>query len=305
MKTDIRQFGAYLDMERNLSFHTRRSYLADIDQFQQFIAGLSKVSGRVPTNRWDMVGHLDIRSFLAILHKSGMKKVTIARKLCAIRAFFNYLIRQGKLHSNPADLVQAPTAEKYVPRVLSVDEMFRLLEGAYSPDETGLRDRAMLELFYSSGLRLSELAGINIADLDFGQSLVKVQGKGSKERMVPVGRVALMSLRAYIDKKLEKVSKGKAGLEEALFTGRSGSRLNVRTISRVLQKYVSKSGLDRRVSPHTLRHSFATHLLDAGADLRAIQELLGHESLSTTQRYTSVSIGRLMEVYDRAHPKAK
>ncbi|MGD0274685.1 MAG: tyrosine recombinase XerC [Syntrophales bacterium] len=305
MKTDIRQFGAYLDMERNFSSHTRQSYLADIGQFQQFLAGLSKVSGRVPADRWDSIGHLDIRSFLAALHKSGMKKVTIARKLSAIRAFFNYLIRQGKLHSNPADLVQAPTAEKYVPRVLSVDEVFSLLEGTYPPDEMGLRDRAILELFYSSGVRLSELAGMNIEDLDFGQSLVRVRGKGNKERVVPVGRVALMSLRTYIDKKLEKAPEGKPGSQRALFTGRSGSRLNVRTISRILQKYVSKSGLDRRVSPHTLRHSFATHLLDAGADLRAIQELLGHESLSTTQKYTSVSISRLMEVYDKAHPKAK
>jgi integrase/recombinase XerC len=304
MDTVIQQFGSYLEMERNFSPNTKKAYLSDVEQFYHFLKDAGK-SGRIPVSGWEGVSHLDVRSFLAVLHRSGIKKVTIARKLSAIRTFYGYLIRQGKLKSNPATLVQAPAAEKYVPQVLSVDEMFRLLETAYRPDLAGFRDKAMLELFYSSGLRLSELAGMNIEDLDFGQCLVRVRGKGSKERIVPVGKVALASLRAFIDRRSIALEKKGGGTLRPLFTGCTGSRLNVRTISRILHKYVVKSGMDRKVSPHMLRHSFATHLLDAGADLRAIQELLGHESLSTTQKYTSVSIGKLMEVYDRAHPKAK
>jgi integrase/recombinase XerC len=202
-------------------------------------------------------------------------------------------------------MVQAPKAEQYLPTFLPVEEMFSLLDLKFADDAAGIRDRAMLELFYSSGMRVSELTGLNLGDIDFGQGLVKVRGKGKKERIVPVGEKALRSVQDYLVRRSEFLQK--QGLTEGappLFLSRNGTRILQRSVARIVDRYALQSGISKKVSPHTLRHSFATHLLDAGADLRAIQELLGHANLSTTQKYTSVSVAKLMEIYDKAHPKA-
>jgi integrase/recombinase XerC len=208
---------------------------------------------------------------------------------------------------NPAELIQLPRCEKYIPVVLSADEMLALLQVKFAEDAAGCRDRAMIELFYSAGIRLSELTGLNLEDVRLQEGLVKVRGKGRKERIVPFGKPALQALETYLQKRrglLRKRADGQGKNEEALFLSMRGKRMNPRGVARVVERVVRQSGIGRKISPHTLRHTFATHLLDAGADLRSIQEMLGHKSLSTTQKYTSVSVSRLMEIYDRAHPRA-
>jgi integrase/recombinase XerC len=203
-------------------------------------------------------------------------------------------------------MIQTPKAEKYMPTFLSVDEIFQLLDAQGGKSSLDLRSRAMLELFYSSGLRLSELAGLDVIDIDFNQELVKVRGKGKKERIVPVGRRALQAVKEYLEKTGELRRNMDVNIfKKPLFLNAQGKRITTRSIARIVNEAVSKSGIGRKISPHALRHSFATHLLNAGADLRSIQELLGHESLSTTQKYTAVNINRMMEVYDKAHPRAK
>jgi integrase/recombinase XerC len=214
------------------------------------------------------------------------------------------LLRTGKINSNPAEMVQTPKVEKYMPTFLSVDEVFQLLNAQGDNSVSGLRDHAMLELFYSSGLRLSELAGLNVTDFDFGQALVKLRGKGKKERIVPVGKQALQAIDDYIKKTAEVRKKYEDNIfKNPLFLNTRGERITPRSIARIVDAKMVKSGIGRKISPHALRHSFATHLLNAGADLRSIQEMLGHESLSTTQKYTAVNINRMMEVYDKAHPR--
>lgn len=303
MERAIEDFGNHLATERNLSPHTRRSYLADLGQFRAFLAenGLLPAGGSEP-EQLAAIDHMAVRSFLGSLVRRKARKVTIVRKIAALRTFFNYLIREGVVRVNPAEMVQAPRAESYLPAFLPVEEMFSLLGLAFPDDAGGARDRAMLELLYSSGLRVSELTGLDVGDLDVDQGLVKVRGKGRKERIVPVGGQALRSVRAYLAVRDDLKATGEGS---PLFVSGNGRRITGRSVARILDRCVLVSGISRKVSPHTLRHSFATHLLDAGADLRAIQEMLGHESLSTTQKYTSVSVARLMEIYDRAHPKAK
>jgi len=295
----IRAFGIHMEVERNLSYHTRRSYLSDLGQFSKFLL----------ENGVDRPRDIDqvlIRVFLASLYRGKMKKVTISRKVASLRAFFKFLLREGVIRYNPAQMVQAPKADKYLPSFLSIDEVFSLLKVKFEPGVSGLRDRAIIEFLYSSGVRVGELTGLNVADIDFSNSLVKVRGKGRKERIVPVGGPALSALRAYIDGRTE-TGKNKTGTyeESPLFLNRAGSRLTPRSVRRIIDKYITLSGIGKKISPHALRHTFATHLMDAGADLRVIQELLGHESLSTTQKYTSVSVTRLMEVYDKSHPRAR
>ncbi len=307
MEKAIEAFGAHLATERNLSPHTRRSYLADLGQFRAFLVenGLLPCGGS-EAEQLEAIDHMAVRSFLGSLYRRKVRKVTIVRKVAALRTFFNYLVRQGKVRVNPAEMVQAPKAEKYLPAFLPVEEMFALLDLTFPDDVGGVRDRAMLELFYSSGVRVSELTGLNLGDIDVQQGLVKVRGKGRKERIVPVGGQALRSLLGYLEKRGEWDRKEHAaGEDPPLFLSRSGSRITPRSVARMIDQYVLQSGINKKVSPHTLRHSFATHLLDAGADLRSIQEMLGHENLSTTQKYTSVTVAKLMEIYDRAHPKAK
>ena len=239
-----------------------------------------------------------LRRYLAQLHKKN-RKSTIARKLSAIRTFFRYLVREGLLAANPGDLVSTPRQEKYLPTTLSVDETFTLIDSINKPDRLSLRDRAILELLYSCGLRISELTGLDVGGVDFGQELVRVIGKGDKERIVPVGQHALNALRSYLEER------GVPGDQEPMFLNRLGGRLTPRSIHRHLKKHLLLAGLLKNATPHALRHSFATHLLDGGADLRAIQELLGHASLSTTQKYTQVSVDHLTSVYDKAHPRSK
>jgi len=307
MERAIEDFGNHLATERNLSPHTRRGYLADLGQFRAFLAenGLIPSGGSEP-EQLAAIDHVAVRSFLGSLVRRKARKVTIVRKIAALRTFFNYLIREGRVRVNPAEMVQAPRADHHLPAFLPVEEMHSLLGLSFPDDVAGLRDRAMLELFYSSGIRVSELTGLNLGDLDMQQGLVKVRGKGKKERIVPVGGQALRSLQQYLVKRSEWARKARAAEEDPpLFLSRSGSRITARSVARIIDRYVLQSGISKKVSPHTLRHSFATHLLDAGADLRAIQEMLGHESLSTTQKYTSVSVAKLMEIYDKAHPKAK
>jgi len=307
MEKAIEAFGMHLETERNLSPHTRRSYLADLGQFRAFLEenGLLPAGGSEP-EQLAAIDHMAVRSFLGSLYRRKVRKVTIVRKVAALRTFFNYMMREGRVRVNPAEMVQAPKAEKYLPAFLPVEEMFSLLNLAFPDDAAGSRDRAMLELFYSSGVRVSELTGLNLGDVDVQQGLVKVRGKGKKERIVPVGGKALRSVQDYLARRGEWARKSRAADGDApLFLSRNGTRIATRSVARILDRCALQSGINKKVSPHTLRHSFATHLLDAGADLRSIQEMLGHENLSTTQKYTSVTVAKLMEIYDRAHPKAK
>ena len=298
----IGEFDRHMKIERNLSDHTRDGYLTDLKQFQTFLE-TREISGgeeeAIP------IDPLVIRSFLASLYRGNCRKVTVSRKVAALRSFYRYLHREGKVSVNPAELVQLPRCEKYIPVVLSADEMLALLQVKFPEDAAGRRDRSMIELFYSAGIRLSELTGLDLGDIRCNEGLVKVKGKGRKERIVPVGRPALQALEAYLQKRPE-LRQGGADIdaETALFLSTRGKRMNPRGVARVVERVVRESGIGRRISPHALRHTFATHLLDAGADLRSIQEMLGHRSLSTTQKYTSVSVSRLMEIYDRSHPRA-
>lgn len=305
MEKAIRDFEVHMKVVRNLSPHTRRNYLADLRQFKKYLER-NNISAGEGTEGFVGIDHLVIRAFLGSLYRRKIKKVTISRKVATLKSFFKYLLREGRISNNPAEMVQAPQADKYLPVFLPVDEMFSLLDVKFKQDALGLRDRAMMELLYTSGVRVSELTGLNIDDIDFAQSQMLVRGKGKKERIVPVGTLALTAVNNYIERRGELTKKKvEDHIKKPLFVSRIGTRLTPRSVGRIIDKYVRMSGINRKISPHTLRHTFATHLMDAGADLRIIQELLGHESLSTTQKYTSASISRLMEVYDKAHPKAR
>ena len=293
MRKYIFDFIHYLKSEKNVSFHTARSYLSDLEQFADFLDGKDAAA----------IDHQTLRQFLALLMKNKTKKSSIARKLSAIRSFFKYLNREGILSGNPARLVSTPRREKRLPSVLTADDAQRLMDAPSTAKGNGrdsiFRDRAVLETLYSTGIRASELIGMNRDDIDRHDRLVRIRGKGRKERVVPIGQKALNAVDAYLSSK--KISMDAA----AVFTGPSGKRLTARTVQRILENYRKSLGLAQKASPHTLRHSFATHLLESGADLRAIQELLGHASLSTTQRYTHLNLDSLMETYDKAHPRAR
>ena len=294
----IRDFRFHMEVERNLSHHTMRSYLSDLEQFRCFLLERG-------VDRPGDVDQMVVRSFLAILYRGKTKKATISRKVASLRAFFQFLVREGSVRYNPAKMVQAPKIDKHLPSFLSIDEVFSLLKVTFGPGVTGLRDRAIIEFLYSVGVRVSELTGLNVGDVDFSSSLVKVRGKGRKERILPVGGPALSALGEYLRSRTDTGMKTEVEEDIPLFLNRLGSRLTPRSVRRIIDKYVTLGGIGKKISPHALRHTFATHLMDAGADLRVIQELLGHESLSTTQKYTSVSVTRLMEVYDKSHPRAR
>lgn len=299
----IADFQKYLTVERNVSENTRRAYIDDLEDFLEFLRANNFLK-----NQESIAGveTETIRAYLGYLFRLKLKKVTVNRKISSLRAFYKFLIRSGKKRNNPAGMVQTSKTEKYMPVFLSVDEVFELLNFQPNDSITGLRNLAILELFYSSGLRLSELADLNVMDLDLNQSLIKVRGKGRKERVVPVGQPAIKALKQYIEKANEIRKKaGADAFRSPLFLNVRGARITGRSIARIVDEVTKKSGIGRKISPHALRHSFATHLLNAGADLRSIQELLGHESLSTTQKYTAVNINRMMEIYDQAHPRAK
>ena len=296
----IQQFLHYLSMEKNSSPHTCRNYLKDLEQFERFLKGSGTALSPEGEIAIEKVDRLAIRKYLSFLHRKN-KKSSIARKLSTLRSFFRYLVREQVISTNPAKPVSTPKIEKHLPTTLSVDEAFRLVESPSRGErarEAELRDRAFLELLYSSGIRVSELVGLNLDRVDRDLGIVKVMGKGRKERIVPVGTEAIEALKAYLD------VRGAGEDESPLFVNLRGGRLTARSVARLVKAYARDSGIFRQISPHSLRHTFATHLLDAGADLREIQEMLGHVSLSTTQRYTHLSVGKLMEVYDKAHPRS-
>lgn len=289
MKKHIENFKNYLKAEIDVSPHTLRAYTNDLEEFLSFI-------DKKPKD----IDNLDIRSFLAVLHQKKLKKTSIARKLATIRSFFKFLSREGYVKFNPAKLVATPKIPKKLPRFLTVDEVFSLVDAPAGETFKATRDRAIFELLYSCGLRISELTSLDIGDLDIKESLIRVKGKGRKERIVPVGAKALSSINNYLP---ERVSVKKR--TEALFLNSRGGRLTQRSISRLMIEYSRTINLIGQISPHVLRHTFATHMLHGGADLRTIQELLGHSSLSSTQIYTHVDNVHLAEVYDKAHPLAK
>ena len=288
----VEDFLNFLKTEKGASDHTTKNYGIDLREFRKFLAekDLKEVT------------YLDIRSFLAFLKDRGYSKSSIARKLACLRSFFKYLVRENILSQNPAAGIATPKKEKRLPSFLNPDEITKLLEAPAKPSWEEKRDKAILEMLYSSGIRVSELVGLNHDDLDFFGGLARVRGKGKKERVVPVGQVALRCLRDYLDKKPPR--EGAHAIKKPLFVSRLGGRLTDRSVRRMILKYVKRTGLGKEISPHTLRHSFATHMLDRGADLRSVQELLGHASLTTTQIYTQVSVERLKEIYRHAHPRA-
>jgi integrase/recombinase XerC len=285
----IEQFLRYMQTERGASEHTIRSYRKDLETFFAYVNTEAK-----------SVEPVEIRGFVAAQIKDGLKKSTVGRRLATVRSFYRFLHREGFVKVNPAKLVNAPKLPKLLPKFLTVDDAFSLMEKPEGIGFMPVRDRAILELLYSSGLRVAELSGLNQDDLNIREGLVKIRGKGRKERIGPIGRKALDALRAYI---IERTLLKKK--EKALFLNRGGTRLTDRGVRRIVVKYARASLIDGRIGPHTLRHTFATHLLQGGADLRVIQELLGHASLSTTQKYTHLDIEHLMDVYDKAHPLAK
>jgi integrase/recombinase XerC len=300
----VDEFVLYLSVERNLSPLTVEFYQADLRHFRSFLEkkGLPAPGQEEEANPIDAAL---ISAYLASCYREGLKKPTIVRKIAALKSFFKFLVRRGIRKTNPMDLIQSPKYEKQPPVFLSLDETIHLLEGPVAPGVKGQRNRAILELFYSSGIRVSELAGLDVGDIDFKEKLIKVRGKGRKERIVPVGDKALAALQEYLAARNELLQFSRSqDITSALFLGSRGRRICVSTLQQMVVNQRKKAGLSRRVTPHTFRHTFATHLLDAGADLRSIQELLGHERLSTTQRYTQVSVARLLELYDRAHPRA-
>jgi integrase/recombinase XerC len=285
----LEEFIAYLKNERGVSLHTLRAYNRDLHEFLSF---LDKRPARID--------NLDIRSYLASLHYKKLKKSSISRKLASIRSFFSYLYKEGHIRKNPARLVSGPKNQGRLPRFLTIDETFSLMDAPQGDTFKPSRDRAIIEFLYSSGLRVSEMTLVDIGDLDIKECLIRVKGKGKRERIVPVGSGAMNAIKSYLP---ERISLRKRS--QALFLNNRGGRLTQRSIRRILIQYGRIIGLKGCLSPHTLRHTFATHLLHGGADLRSIQELLGHSSLSTTQRYTHVDITHLSEVYDSAHPMAK
>ncbi len=305
VKDRINSFIESLASEKGYSENTCRGYRNDLKEFLNYLT-----ENRLPENRRtrgrDLIGidgvdSITIRGYLGYLHKRN-KKTTIARKLSAVRSFFKFLVRRGAIEDNPADAILTPKQEKTIPAYLPVDEMFRLLDSIQAGNILDLRNRAIFETLYSCGIRVSELAGLNTLEVDFKGALIRVLGKGSKERIVPIGQKALGAIKIYREQL--KMECGISGDHNGpLFLNKNKGRLSARSVARILEKLVTACGLLTPVSPHTMRHTFATHMLDAGADLRVVQELLGHKSLSTTQKYTHVSIDRLMETYDRAHPR--
>ncbi len=302
----IDRFLTSLAVEKGYSAHTCRAYRTDLQAFARFVAPEDNADAserRGVPEQFDprKVDGLTIRGYLADLYRRN-SKATIARKLSAVRSYFRFLQRQGLRSDNPAETVLTPKQDKKIPHYLTVDEVFRLLDRVQEDSLLSLRNRAIFETLYTAGTRVSELAGLDTRDVQLDERIIRVRGKGNKERLLPIGGKAVQAIRAYRER-LESETGIAPDADGALFRNHRQGRLTPRSIARILDKLVRQCGLLVPVSPHTLRHTFATHLLDAGADLRTVQELLGHESLSTTQKYTHVSIDRLMETYDKAHPR--
>lgn len=293
----LEKFRVHLEDEKGASPHTVRNYLIDLVDYERYLVERMKLSLLSGT-------HAAIRGYLGTL-STDHAAASRARRLASIKSFYKYLVRQKLLPGSPAKLVKSPKLPKTLPKVLPVEEVFALLDVHDLETVLGLRDKAILDLLYGGGLRISELCGLDLLDVDRKGRIVRVMGKGSKERLVPVNAQAIRSLEAYLGRRGELLATPRAGqAPDAMFLNFRGGRLTPRSIARHLDAHVLKCALARKVSPHSLRHSFATHLLGGGADIRSIQELLGHASLSTTQRYTHVTWEQLQEVYDAAHPRA-
>jgi integrase/recombinase XerC len=297
----VREFLDHLKHEKRCSAHTIRSYRIDLSEaagdlkkyFPQWAGG----SGV----RWEMLPPFALRSYLSRAH-GRLKATSLARRIAALRSFFAFLTKQGTIKKNVALELSAPRLPKSLPQFLDVDEAFRLMDAPQGSDFAAVRDKAILEIFYSSGLRIGELSTLKRASVDLQEGMARVQGKGGKERLIPIGRRAVEALQKY--SALRSSRTAKAGHEDYLFLGNQGRRIHPSVIAKRLQAFCVKAGLGKKVTPHVLRHTFATHLMNGGADLRGIQELLGHASLSTTQKYTHINLDKLMDVYDKAHPKA-
>ena len=311
----LTQFLDHLRYERNVSAHTLRNYESDLRQFFNYLTppetarpaakhSLATLKRKEPA--LEQIDHLTIREWLSSLHSDHKKKTSIARKLAALRTFFQFLVREGVVEQNPAKLVATPRKEKKLPVHLSIEDAVRFIETPDSETDLGKRDRAILELLYATGVRVSELVQLNLRDINFKSKLLRVFGKRRKERIVPFGDPAAKALKNYLDVRERFLMNAPATKRDAqpLILNYQGTRMTTRSVGRLVEKYIRLCAGIHDISPHALRHSFATHLLDGGADLRDIQELLGHARLSTTQIYTHVSMEKLIEVYDKAHPKA-
>lgn len=302
----LKEFLEHLRYERNVSPHTLRNYLSDLEQFHEYLAPQDAKGERRSISIAD-IDHITIREWMAELHDKNKKKTSIARKLASVRTLFQFLVREGKLEMNPAKLVSTPRIERKLPNHLSMEDAVRFIESPDLETDLGKRDRAILEFLYATGTRVGELVNLNLKDIDFRERLVRVTGKRNKQRILPFGEPALQSLMFYLEQSrpvfLNNCPPAERD-EQAVFLNYQGTRITTRSVGRMIDKHIKLCADIHHISPHSLRHSFATHLLDSGADLRDIQELLGHARLTTTQIYTHVSMEKLIEVYDRAHPKA-
>ncbi len=302
----LEQFFEHLRYERNVSEHTLRNYASDLEQFYNYIAPPDAETGARREVDVRQIDHITIREWLSTLHTAQKKKTSVARKLAALRTFFQFLVREGVVELNPAKLVATPRLEKKLPNHLSVEDAIRFIETPDLETDLGKRDRAILELLYATGVRVSELTKLNLNDVDFKEKLVRVTGKRRKQRIIPFGDPALHAIVGYLSVRNHFLQNAPVAERDdhALFLNYQGTRITTRSVGRMVDKYIQICAGIHNISPHSLRHSFATHLLDSGADLRDIQELLGHARLSTTQIYTHVSMEKLIEVYDKTHPKA-
>lgn len=289
MERQIEKFIRYLDIEKNYSRHTILNYRLDLEDFDRFL-GAQAIEN---------VDYLTLRKYLALLKEKNLASRTVARRLATLRSFFKFLNREGYLKANPITSLCSPKQEKHLPSFMTEEEVTRLIQSAFAKDakdERGMRDRAILETFYSTGIRISELVGLDTEDVDFIGGIVKVLGKGRKERIVPIGEIALSAIKAYLDKRKKE--------SDVLFLNKNNTRITDRGVRDIVKKYIKLASIRQGVSAHTFRHSFATHMLNHGADLRSVQELLGHANLSTTQIYTHLTTEKLKSVYDKAHPRA-
>src|SRR5690242_17552155 len=308
------QFLDYLKLEKHFSDYTIKSYGADLIQFGQFLAGeIGQAAGNVAPGsvggeqidqKQLACDPLTVREFLAYLYAQNYTKSTTARKLATLRSFYKFLIRRGHVSVNPLSTIRTPKQEKRLPKCLDLEQVQKLLDAPGDGDILSARDKAMLEVLYSSGIRVSELVELEMADIDLQEGVLRVRGKGRKDRLTPIGSQAIKAIQRYFDLRTQDQRSQQAGHTGRVFLNKHGEPLSTRSVRRKLDKYLVQAGLDPGISPHTLRHSFATHLLNNGADLRSVQELLGHQSLSTTQIYTHLSTNRMKEVYDAAHPRA-
>ncbi len=297
MQAAIERFLRYLEVERNCSAYTIKSYREDLLSLEEYLVA---TQGGTPSP--GSLNPVQLRGYVSALHEAGYAKSSVSRRLASLRSFFRFAQREGLADSNPAKPLRNPRRERKLPHFLSNEELGTLLAAPPTNEAMGLRDRGILETMYSAGLRVSEVVGINDEDLDLDAGLVRIRGKGKRERLAPLGSFAIKAMDRWLG---HRTLKGDRQRTSPVFVNKFGTRLTTRSVARMLEKYLKITGLDLRTSPHTLRHSFATHLLDRGADIRSVQELLGHKSLVTTQIYTHVSTASLRSVYERAHPRAK